>query len=770
MSLLRSLGFFCLSSSIAIAQAPVRKGAAPATSHANQPVTDQLVALQQQQVEALKSGDPAQSATATKPYLAEVLRRLGLVAATEGMPDRAAALYIDAINLLDTPDRRVDAAGDLLRIGQSAKAHDLLVPVLNGPLENNARAWTLAGMAARSSNKQSEAVTDFQHALRLSQDINVAYALGAALLAAHDQAQADRVFSEILRDTHQNPTWEIAIGDAYRDARYYEPAVIHFKAALARDPRAPHAEFLLGYTYLQMNEWGVNAQSFEHFRNAVAASPREYISNFYLGALESTDGSDLPSSDRHLLAATKADATQPEAWLYLGLNANRQHRNEDTETYLRRAIQLTGDDEARNGFQIRRAYFTLGRLLVSQGKREEGQQLLAKYKTAESKAVAASGDAIAQQALSEGDHPAATIFASDSVIGSTPVSSVPNAAMLRQSESQAQALAQGKATLTRMASDGWNDLGTAQARQQDYSAALVSFQHSEALGQPSSATLRNLGVAAFRLDQNTEAARAFDLYFQSAPDRRLTDSRAELMLGLAQFDLGRFQPAALAFTAAPKETMADPRAAYSWAYSLAHTGQAQEANALARQLMDQQLPTDVSSLVCHIYVDDEDYEDSLRCYRSLTAQEPSALLAHYEAANALIHLDRAQESLAELKAEQAISPDNPNVDYLYAFALLQISRKEEARSLLTNLISKHPEHAQAQYQLGKLLLDAGDTQEAVQHLEASEAADSSSDYTHYQLGTAYKKAGRTADAEREFALYREIKDAKRAAAAGPTSK
>ena len=39
---------------------------------------------------------------------------------------------------------------------------------------------------------------------------------------------------------------------------------------------------------------------------------------------------------------------------------------------LRKAIQLTGADEARNNYQIRRAYYALGRLLMSEGKRDEG--------------------------------------------------------------------------------------------------------------------------------------------------------------------------------------------------------------------------------------------------------------------------------------------------------------------------------------------------------------------------------------------------------------
>ena len=45
--------------------------------------------------------------------------------------------------------------------------------------------------------------------------------------------------------------------------------------------------------------------------------------------------------------------------------------------------------------------------------------------------------------------------------------------------------------------------------------------------------------------------------------------------------------------------------------------------------------------------------------------------------------------------------------------------------------------------------------------------DATKDYAHYQLATALRKAGRTADAEHEFALYRQIKDQHRNDRAAP---
>ena len=88
-------------------------------------------------------------------------------------------------------------------------------------------------------------------------------------------------------------------------------------------------------------------------------------------------------------------------------------------------------------------------------------------------------------------------------------------------------------------------------------------------------------------------------------------------------------------------------------------------------------------------------------------------------------------------------------------------------TLLQKTTTAHPENAESQYQLGKLLAEQGKTAEAIPHLEASVQHDAGKDYAHYQLATALRKTGRTADAEREFALYRQIKDQHRNDRAAP---
>lgn len=730
---------------------------------------------------ALASGDAVRIQESSQRLHAVALRQLAITVLARGDSARATEYYRQSLAISPSVEGRLELASVLLRAGDAKGAADeALTATEMDPA--NATAWAVRGGALRAAKRGKDAVIALEQSMRLRPMPNVAYELGSTLLDLHEKAKADSVFAQILKASGNDPIWYVEIGDAYREAAYMPEAVKAFQEAIQRDPLVLHGEFFLGLTYLQMNEWGPNSESFRHLREAVRLAPKEYVSNFYLGALESTDGSDLASSDRHLRAAAEADGSQPEVWLYLGLNANREHRTVEAEADLRKAIDLTGKDESRNNYQVRRAYFALGRILVNQGQREEGAKLLARYKAAEQAAVAESGSTIRSRAIPGGEAPATVGMSGAADLpalqGGTAITG-PTQDMTRAQAKlppeQERALAAREAALRHVLATSGNDLGTAEAREQRYAEALATFTEAAQWETPvMPALLRNEGTAAFRVGHYDEAAAALGRYFERQGGGTAAegsgDGRARLMLAMSEFSTGHFREASTAFTMARSATMADSRAGYSWAYSLAHTGQAQEANRLATEIAGRDLPIEQRMLVCHVFVDTEDYEGSAACYRRAYAQDPTVRLAHYGAGEALVRLDRAAEAVPELRAELQLSPDDANVQYALAYALLQLSQKEEAQRLLEQIAAGHPEQAEAQYQLGKLLLEQGKLPEAIGHLEASErvsaaASGGTPDYVHYQLGTAYRKAGRQVDAEKELALYREIKDRKRAGAA-----
>lgn len=794
-----------------------RRAAHPAATKqasASDPSTARLSELLSQQQAALGRNDPAAIEIATRSLTAFLFSRLADLSLIDADFPEAIRLARESLKVNPSPDTHLQLASLLLRSG-SAQDAAAEAAIVTAAQPDNAGAWALRGSALRTLGDERAASDAFTRSLELESNVNVAYALASSLLAAREKVKADHILHQIISASGNAAIWHVAAGDAYRDALYLDDAIREFERAIAIDPRALHAEFFLGLTWLQKNEWGPSSQSFEHLRAAVRNDPHDYISNFYLGALESTDGSDLASSNRHLHAAIDADPTSPEAWIYLGLNASREHNTADAKTYLRKAIALTGNDEARNNYQIRRVYAVLGRILISEGNHAEGDALLLKYRATEKRSMGNSAQAIAQAGGQSAPREASTATtphsealdgAADSgmdahaALGAIPVAAAPlppapgvtpvmaagtgsaeQLSQTRHSPEQTRRIATARRELFALLGSALNDLGTAQARQGQYGAALASFQQAErSQSPPSSSLLRNLGVAAYRVGQFDESARALGLYLaarqhpdvshvdskNAAADDR-SDDRPREMLAMSLFSLGRFPEAAQAFSTASSFTLEDPRAAYSWAYSLAHSGGQQEANRIADSLAIQPLPSDVLSLVCHLYMDTENYDAGISCYRRALQADPSLTLAHYQIGEALVRLERPAEAVPELRQELLLSPGNPDVQYSLAFALLESSHKDEALALLRSITSSTPTHAPAQYQLGKTLLEDGNATEAVQHLELAEKSDPSPDYIHYQLQAAYRKAGRVADADRELKIYRDIKSKNREIAPPP---
>lgn len=771
----RSVFAAAFASSALLAQSPlsVRKPT-PSKAHSPTPsaTPDQkLAALTAMQRQAVKLGDPIQIANSTRPLSALLLSELAKLRLVQGKGAEASKLYRASLDFEDSPDIRLELASGLLRAGEPQEAVRETARIVEAE-PGSASAWAVRGSALRTVGDEGAAVEALTRSLELRPDVNVAYSLASALLARREKDKADRILQQIIAGSNNAPIWHLAVGDAYREARYLTEAVDEFKKAIALDPHLRHAEFFLGLTYLQLNEWGPNSQSFEHLRAAVRLAPRDYVSNFYLGALESTDGSDMASSDRHLHVASEVNPTSPEVWLYLGLNAAREKNTANAKMYLRKAIDLTGPNDDRNNYQIRRVYAVLGRILISEGNRQEGDALLARYKRTEQQSLGNSADVIAQSAKTDLANSAISGAAAakaslPGMSSALPLGGLetasnfqPAAPEMKRSPREAHQLADTERQLSALLSSSLNDLGTAEARQGQYELALGHFQQAERWQTPTPVLLRNLGTAAFRTGNFQESARALDLYLKSegnAANSPRQDARTHVMLAMSHFSMGNFAAADKAFAAVPDVTLQDSRAAYSWAYSLAHTGQQQHANQMADGLARQELSPDVMSLVCHLYMDTENYERSIPCYRKAYQADPNLRLARYQVAESLIRLDRPAEAVPELRQELALNPDDPDVQYLLAFALLQISQKDEAVTILQNLIAAHPTHAQAQYQLGKVLLEQGATLEALKHLEAAEQNDPAPDYIHYQLQAAYRKAGRTEEADRELRVYRDIK-------------
>jgi tetratricopeptide (TPR) repeat protein len=298
-----------------------------------------------------------------------------------------------------------------------------------------------------------------------------------------------------------------------------------------------------------------------------------------------------------------------------------------------------------------------------------------------------------------------------------------------------------------------NDLGAAEARQQQFALALAHFHEAERWQAHTPGLMRNIGLAASRAGDYAEAARALAPVVAADPK----DTVARSLLGMALFSTGSYQEAARVLGLLGEAAFERPELAYAWAESVIKLNRFEEAGVLLTKLEASGAGGATQMLAAQAWSEMGNYPRTVAACRRALQADPSLAQAHYLAGMALIHEDRPGEAAGEFRAQLQRDPDNTNAEYHLAFVLFQLSRDQEALQLLRRVLARDPEHPDANYELGKALLTAGKTAEAIPYLESAARLKPGLDAVHYQLQSAYRSVGRKADAAREANIYRAMK-------------
>jgi len=715
-------------------------------------------------LEAAKAtGDPDAVISAGKRLAALALRQLGALRMLQNNFSSAVDAYKRSVDLEDIPEARLNLSAAALN---AARPDDAIsqTKILLVSEPGNPRLWYLQGKAQMAKEDYEGAAASFERSLKITPEVNTQYSLGYSLLKLKQKEKAEIVFREMLSAYGDKAIWHVVFAGAYRESKYPDDAIREFRRAIAMDPKASHAQFFLGLTLLEQNHWAQSDESMAAFRAAVKNDPKDYFANFYLGAGES-ELKEFAPSNQHLRVALSTHPEIPEIWLYLGLNQFQQQNYPEAKINLLKAVELIGADEARNNFQIRKAYIALGRMEFIAGNKEKADEYVRHAKDLQNKALANSAESIAETMAAGGMQHAAGVMPqvkiptqaapATTVDASAPGDPTSNASSMTAQEKQDAK--QYETKLRAVLSSAFNDWGTSEARQGLYPQALEHFHEAEKWDTTTPGLMRNTGTAALKVGDIKEALRAFDAAVQV--DSKDEAARARLALTLFRTD--QYAEAVTQFDALGPAAASDPNLGYAWSYSLVRLNEGQKASVILNRITPQVQSAESLVSIGDLYSVLEDYEHAVAAYKKAIELDPAFPHARYKMGAALLRLDRPDAAIAPLREEIKITPNDPDVQYNLAYALLQTSQKQEALAMLQSVIDVHPEHAQAQYQMGKVLLDQGQMDEAVKHLEAAAKLDPSKDYIHYQLQTAYRKIGRKDDADRELALYRDIKEKKR---------
>jgi tetratricopeptide (TPR) repeat protein len=720
---------------------------------------------------ALESGDASTIASANQLLIALSLRELAQLMLLESAYPQAVELYRRSLDFEDQAATRVDLAIAELQAQLTSEAiADATKALVADP--NDVRALIILGRALMQKQEYAKAAEAFDHGVQIDPDVETLYSLSVCLLQTKDpkdreknKERAAAIFEQMTQLAGDSGSLHVLFGRAYRDADDMPGAMREFKRAIAIDPATPHAHYFLALATLAVNEWKATPEIKAEFLKELDRFPRDYLANYMLGFIASGERR-YDISDKYLKVAVEVNSDWPEPWLYMGLNAYAQSDMKRAEQMFRKAVELTGTDEARSNYQIRRAYVNLGRILSNSERSEEAEVYLNKARDLQNKIMQQGQQNVAAMALAGGVGSAAAVVPLNPRSESEAVRQFPentdpfarlDASVLAHANLTIKQHAAADAQENRLRSVlgvSFNDLATSEAVRREYLAALGHYREAERWDPDIPGLAKNLGLSAFRINNYPDAIRGLARALNAKP----FDDPVRAMLGMAYFGAEKFADAATTFSPLGIKGMQDSTVGYAWAASLVHIGDLKRAAEVLGSFEQENHATgDGLLLIGQLWIDIGDYGRAVDTLHQAILSDPSLRKAHYFAGQADIRWEHWPEAVGEFQAELKLEPADAEAKYNLGFVYLQQSRVDDAVDLFQQILNADPKHANAHYQLGKILLDRGQLKEAVDHLEIATRLSPQTDYMHYQLQAAYRKTQRVADADRELSIYKELK-------------
>lgn len=538
---------------------------AQATSQATPSGSSTLGSLYDAAEQSQKAGNLDQAYGRYQEFLAAALAELANSRAQIGDYAKASELFDEALTLApDSPALARDYAmtalnaGDLKRAETESRA--LVADHLNDP-KDLAQAHQILGRVLHRMNRDQEAMKELETAVALDPSYANEYDLGVVCLDLDDEKCAVQAFDAIEASVEDTPPLHMQIGMAYGNSDFTPRAVAEFKKVIAEDPHYPEAHYCVAAALLAAGEDEKTLQEAEsELKEELAISPNDFLTYAALGKIEASYHR-YAEAERYLQRAVVLNPKNPDAFLYLGQMYFDTNRTAEAEANLRKAIQLTTDN-SRNHFQIQKAHFLLGRILMQQHREEEAHAEMQIAHAFTDKALTKDrnklGGMLPDPAKGSGSSDAAVDSA-----GATPAAPKPAGpvAVSKQRVFEKQ--------LTPAIADSYNNLGAITASKEGYSDALKYFERAAAWDPSFEGLDYNIGHAAFMASDFSEAIAPLSRYLRLHP----SDFGIRGALAMSQFMTHHYSACIDALKGAAESVKSIPQMQYIYAESLVKTGQ-----------------------------------------------------------------------------------------------------------------------------------------------------------------------------------------------------
>jgi tetratricopeptide (TPR) repeat protein len=644
-------------------------------------------ALQLQQ-----TGKLNEAAAQYRAFLADALGELAIGYSQMRDYAQAAPLFDEALTLEpESPSLLLDYARTALTLGDPAHAKTLATELIRkypGDREKLAQAHQVLGRTLLKLNRDQEARKELEAAVTLDPTFPNGYDLAVACLDLADEKCAVQIFDEMEKSFGDTPEIHMAFGRAYGDSDFQPRAVTEFRRAIEENPRLPGAHYLLAAVLLATgdDETHVGAAEAE-LKKELVISPRDSMAYAALGQIAATHHN-YPEAETYLKKAISLGSRNPDAYLYLGQVYFATNRSAEAETVLRRCIELS-TDVSRNRYQVQKAHFLLGRILMQKGQQDEAHAEMTISRELANKTLAQDKSKLTGLMDTSGSEdiqaPAAGTPTASSSTGA-----VSDPSTLQRVESI-------KEQIRLPVADSYNNLGAIAATNNDYSHAIKYFERSAAWNPALEGLDYNWGRAAFAGSQFTDAIMPLSRYLKLHPD----DVGARSVLAISQFMAGNYQDCIEALEPSIGKTALVPQAEYVYAESLVKTGQITQGveRLAALEKLHPEIP-DVHRALGEAFSQQGEKQRSLDELRTAIQLSPRDADSHYDLGKIELESGDTAAAIPELEVATQLSPNSERFHQKLADAYKAALRPADAQKELETcrLLRAHVQSSTASHQ------------------------------------------------------------------------
>jgi tetratricopeptide (TPR) repeat protein len=568
------------------------------------------------------SGNLQQAAHQYRIFIADALGQLAISRARIEDYEKAAPLFDEALKLApNSPVLQIDYAHAAFVHGDLSRSKSLAEEVIRSYPTNtkaSAKAHLILGRVLMKMNKDEEARQQLEAAVALEPTFENGYALAVACLDMEDGKCAAKVFGEMLAAYGDTAVIHREFGRAYGGSDFQQEAIGEFEKAIAKDDRLPGVHYSLAAAYLASSEGAKTKEAEAELRKELEVSPNDALTYAALGHIEQGQRR-YAEADHDLTRSIALDATNPDAYLYLGQLYLDTNRSTEAEAALRKSIALT-KDVSHNRYQVQKAHYMLGRLLMQSGHADDARSEMQTSSALTKLSLTQDRNRLADYLQ---EQPAAGGMGGGDMIAPRPKAA---AGADAETAKAAQQIDGFEKQIAPAIADSYNNLGAIAAGDKDFATALTYF-HRAGEWNPSLEGLDyNWGRAAFSASQYPEAVVPLGRALRAHPE----DASVRSMLGVSEYMTADYVGTLKTLQPMEAQVNAVPQLAFVYAASMVKAG---------------------------------NFEDGLGRLVALEKADPSIAEVHRELAAAYQKASRTEDATRETKQYESLKSGQASMQH-----------------------------------------------------------------------------------------------------------